>query len=118
MIRALLIALCLASPLLANTPTDQGTGVLLRTLDRITGEVIDFEVPNNGEITRARIKVEVAECRYPQDNPASDAFARLTIYDQSVTEPMFQGWMIASSPALSGLEHPRYDVWVLNCIAS
>ncbi|MCW8843320.1 MAG: DUF2155 domain-containing protein, partial [Rhodobacteraceae bacterium] len=29
--------------------------------------------------------------------------------------PLFQGWMIASSPALSALDHPRYDVWVLRC---
>jgi hypothetical protein len=33
-----------------------------------------------------------------------------------VTDPVFSGWMVASSPALSALDHPRYDVWVLNCI--
>ena len=28
---------------------------------------------------------------------------------------LFRGWMYASSPALSALEHPVYDVWVLDC---
>jgi len=33
-----------------------------------------------------------------------------------VDKPVFKGWMIASSPALNALDHPRYDVWVLRCI--
>ncbi|MGB0800115.1 MAG: DUF2155 domain-containing protein, partial [Planktomarina sp.] len=28
------------------------------------------------------------------------------------------GWMVASSPALNALEHPRYDIWVLRCKTS
>ena len=31
---------------------------------------------------------------------------------------LFTGWMFASSPALSALEHPVYDVWVIDCKAS
>ena len=30
-------------------------------------------------------------------------------------EPLFSGWMFASSPALNALEHPVYDVWVIDC---
>ena len=33
--------------------------------------------------------------------------------EQPVTR--FSGWMFASSPALSAMEHPVYDVWVLDC---
>ena len=28
---------------------------------------------------------------------------------------LFSGWMFASSPAVSALEHPVYDVWVTDC---
>jgi hypothetical protein len=28
---------------------------------------------------------------------------------------LFRGWMFASSPALNPLEHPVYDVWVIDC---
>jgi len=28
---------------------------------------------------------------------------------------IFAGWMFASSPALNALEHPVYDVWVIDC---
>ncbi|WP_300378500.1 DUF2155 domain-containing protein [Henriciella sp.] len=30
-------------------------------------------------------------------------------------ELLFSGWMFASSPGLSALEHPVYDVWVIRC---
>lgn len=28
---------------------------------------------------------------------------------------IFSGWMFASSPALNGLQHPVYDIWVIDC---
>lgn len=28
---------------------------------------------------------------------------------------IFSGWMFASTPALTGVEHPVYDVWVIDC---
>jgi hypothetical protein len=28
---------------------------------------------------------------------------------------VFRGWMFASSPALAAMEHPVYDVWILDC---
>ncbi|MEM7686480.1 MAG: DUF2155 domain-containing protein, partial [Pseudomonadota bacterium] len=33
-------------------------------------------------------------------------------------EPDFTGWMFAESPALSALDHPRYDLWVISCTMS
>ena len=35
---------------------------------------------------------------------------------ESSSNQIFNGWMFASSPALSALEHPVYDVWVLDCL--
>ena len=34
---------------------------------------------------------------------------------QAQGENIFRGWMFASSPALNALEHPVYDVWVIDC---
>jgi hypothetical protein len=28
---------------------------------------------------------------------------------------LFEGWLIASAPALNAMDHPRYDVWALRC---
>jgi len=30
-------------------------------------------------------------------------------------EKVFSGWMLSSRPAISALDHPVYDIWVLGC---
>ena len=47
--------------------------------------------------------------------PATELFAVDTLGDLSAAEKIFSGWMFASSPALNPLEHPVYDVWVIDC---
>ena len=89
---------------------------VLRWIDRLTGESGDMELARGQSATNGRLTILMDECRYPADNPAGDAEAHLTISDTMRTEPVFTGWMIASSPALSALDHPRYDVWVLSCV--
>ena len=93
-----------------------GSGALLRTLDRLSGNVTDFKITNGEEIILGNINVLMKECRYPSQSIDSNAFAFLVISGQETEKLFFEGWMISSSPALSALEHPRYDVLVLKCI--
>lgn len=102
-----------ASPALAQI-TDAG-GARLRLLDKLTGEITDITLANGTSQTVARLTVQVDACRYPADNPTAEAYAHLTIHDIAAADPVFKGWMVASSPGLSALDHPRYDVWVLRC---
>jgi len=91
-------------------------GAVLRALDRLDNKLVDFTLEPGQTKQLGRIMVSLGECRYPVGNPAGDAFAYLVIRDINVDKPVFKGWMIASSPALNALDHPRYDVWVLRCI--
>ena len=94
--------------------TRDGQRITLRALDRMLGRPTDIELAIGQTVVFGRIAIHVPECRYPADNPASDAYAHLRVFDTGGTQ-LFDGWMVASSPALSALEHPRYDVWVLRC---
>lgn len=121
--RAGLVALCIAATTLAALgqaaiKTENGQGARLKGLDTITGEVSELEVAVGGTIRYERLQITLKECRYPEGNISSDAFAYLVIQDDRSETPNFDGWMIASSPALSALEHPRYDVWVTRCTTS
>lgn len=93
----------------------EGVGAMLRGLDKVDGHVEDMEMSNGDVAGMGRLSVVLHECRYPAGNPAGDAYALMTISDDETNAPIFAGWMIASSPALNALEHPRYDVWVLRC---
>ncbi|WP_151719192.1 DUF2155 domain-containing protein [Gemmobacter serpentinus] len=112
---ALLIACTAASPLAAQQVT-KAPGGILRWLDKMTGETADIELANGQAAISGRLTIQLDECRYPSANPASDAFAHLTVMEEGATAPAFSGWMVASSPAMSALEHPRFDVWVLRCL--
>ncbi|MEB8388699.1 DUF2155 domain-containing protein [Rhodobacteraceae bacterium KMM 6894] len=113
---SIVIAVFLALP---ATAQDQqaavGTGAILRGLDKVSGEVTDMVLAAGEQAAMGRITVEMGQCRYPQGDPARDAYAFVTIREEGRDEPVFSGWMIASSPALNALDHPRYDVWVLRC---
>ena len=95
-----------------------GQGAMIRTLDKVSGRTADFEFVPNQRHSLGKLQIELTECRYPSGNPSGDAFAHLNIREIGIPESFFRGWMIASSPAISALDHPRYDVWVLRCIIS
>lgn len=97
-------------------PATVATGAMLRGLDKLTGEVVDFELNNGYSVNFGTLRVDMAQCRYPSENPTGEAFAFISAYeDKGAGANVFQGWMIASSPALSAMDHARYDVWVLRC---
>lgn len=97
---------------------EMARGAVLRGIDKVSGEVRDIELATGGQEMLGRLTVELGECRYPVENPNGDAFAFLTVRAAGLEDPAFEGWMVASSPALSALDHPRYDVWVIRCMSS
>ena len=98
-----------------NSSIKAANGAVLRGLDRINGVYSDFELGPGETFTFERLSVELLECRYPEGQKTTEAFANLRIRDLREDLATFEGWMFASSPALSALDHPRYDVWVLRC---
>ena len=108
------VALLVTFPALAQEMT-AAQGGTVRFLDKVTGQVANLSLSRGQSINQGRLTVQLDECRFPKDNPAADAQAHLTILDTAAAQPLFSGWMLASSPALSAMDHPRYDVWVLSC---
>lgn len=116
--RGLALLLALATAASAQEEAVTGTGVVIRALDKLSGRVQDVELPAGTTARFERIEIDHAECRYPVGNPAGDAYALLRVRDTLEGQVVFAGWMIASAPALSALDHARYDLWVLRCTTS
>lgn len=117
MIRALAVAgaLALGPAALAQEAAVSAPGGILRVLDKTTGLLTDLDLASDEAWSTGRLTITLRECRYPQLNPSGDAFAWVEVAEEGALAAEFEGWMIASSPALSALDHPRYDVWVLRC---
>ncbi|KCZ57210.1 hypothetical protein HY29_00360 [Hyphomonas beringensis] len=110
----------------------------LRALDKITGRSTDIEVKVGEPVVFGSLKVELKVCYQtpPEEAPESAAFLKINSTQPVAVETMeaavaaedvntvsdenpelFSGWMYASSPGLSALEHPVYDIWVIRCSA-
>nr|WP_158048011.1 DUF2155 domain-containing protein [Skermanella pratensis] len=91
---------------------------VLQGLDKVTARVVTIEVPVGQPVEFGSLRITAQTCRKasPVEPPESAAF--LEVVEErpdEATEALFSGWMFASSPALSALEHPVYDVWVIDC---
>ena len=91
---------------------------ILQGMDKISGRIIKFEAPVGQSVRYGTLEIIARTCRKrpPEETPESAAF--LDIWEIKTGEAatsLFRGWMFASSPALSALEHPVYDVWVADC---
>ncbi|MEM1104076.1 MAG: DUF2155 domain-containing protein [Pseudomonadota bacterium] len=100
----------------------------LRALDKTTARFRDLEVDIDQPVVFGTLEVVVRTCekKPPEEPPEVTAFVQVADYGldgvealkrgrPAEKEQVFSGWMFASSPALNPLEHPVYDVWVIDC---
>ena len=90
----------------------------LRALEKVTARIKDLDVGLGETVEFKSLQITLRTCnkRPPEETPETTAF--LEIIDNKPdgeAAEVFTGWMFASSPALNALEHPVYDVWVIDC---
>lgn len=91
---------------------------VLQGMDKVTARVTTIEAPVGEVIRFGTLEIIARHCdkRPPEETPESASFLDIwEIRHGEAAVSLFRGWMYASSPALSALEHPVYDVWVLDC---
>ncbi len=90
----------------------------MQAMDKITGMVRMIDVPVNSEVKYGSLSIVVRACktRPPEETPENFAFVDIVDnYNSETPVNIFRGWMISSSPSLNPVEHPIYDMWLLNC---
>ncbi len=117
-LRVLLLAAGLSGAASAGAADLVFDKAILQGMDKISGRIIRFEAPVGQSVRFGTLEIIVRTCRKrpPEETPESAAF--LDIWEIKTGEAatsLFRGWMFATSPALSALEHPVYDVWVADC---
>lgn len=96
----------------------EGDGVVLQGLDKVTARITTLNAPLNTPVRFGTLEITALRCTKapPEEPPESSAFLVIReIKPGQDPVDLFRGWMMASSPALSALEHPVYDVWVKDC---
>ena len=103
----------------AAVPADTVTGVRLQGLDKITARIFAFDAPMNQTVRFGYLEITARACEVSaeEDIPERTAFLQIAEHKPE-RDPVqvFSGWMFASSPSVSAMEHAVYDVWVVDCI--
>lgn len=86
----------------------------LRALDKVTARTAAVTGRLGDTIRFGSLSVIVRQCIVRPPDRAQDAAAWVEITDAN-GGPGFRGWMLASAPSLSMLEHPVYDIRVSGC---
>ena len=96
----------------------KGSAAVLQGMDKVTARISTFDA-EIGKTTRyGDLEIVVRTCRKrpPEEPPESAAFVEIfEAKKDRERRKVFSGWMFASSPALSAMEHPVYDIWVIDC---
>ena len=114
----LLLLACATGPARADGPVRPHLVAVLQGLDKITARTTVLRLPMGEEVAYGTLRITARACLTtpPTEPPESAVFLEILVADPGrETERPFTGWMFASSPSLSALEHPVYDVWPIEC---
>lgn len=115
---ALCAALFFAPP--AQAEMERQPVAKLRTLDKITARTMTFEANVGDTVKFGPLFIKIRSCYKAPPIEQPEAASFLQIWENSLKDGtpqwVFSGWMFASSPALSPMDHAVYDVWVLDCL--
>lgn len=113
---------------ITNTPDDDTlkykqedfkASVLLQGINKITATVSSFNLKKNAKKNFGTLEIQLIKCWKAPAEQEPENKALLRIWEQVPNEEkkeIFFGWMFSSSPALSALEHPVYDIAVKECV--
>ena len=95
-------------------------GAQFNALDKITARIKKLEIYLNEEQVLGSLTIILKTCQNRPPDFLPETAAYVEIYDnlnQTINDNnlIFSGWMFSSSPAISALEHPVYDISLISC---
>ncbi len=114
-----------------------GTGVVITALNRETGYKLSFGVRVGQTVTFEQLSVKVSACYKSNPEDPDESYAYVDVIDNGSVETtplavlpqrdrarkreakkieyLRRGWIIASSPTVTPIDHPIYDMWLVRC---
>jgi hypothetical protein len=114
-----LLAAALAGPAAAQDWRPQRVAEL-QALDKVTARVTTLRAALNQPERFGTLTITVRACFARPPDEVPDASAWMEITDSRAPAngaAVFRGWMIANAPGVNMLQHPVYDIRILDCRA-
>ena len=110
------LVLVLAGPAAAETISNPIAA--FSGLDKITGRITNFDVYIDETVQFGALQITPRVCytRPATETQRTSVFLEVDqVSLKGGTQRIFTGWMFADSPALNAIDHPVYDIWLVDC---
>ncbi len=98
---------------------------VIRGLDKVTGHAEDYTLSLGRSSRIGSLEVVARACskNAPEETPEVRIYVEVFDHpparegEEAERREIFHGWLFASSPGLSAVDHPTYDIWAIDCRA-
>ena len=104
-------------PLTVSAETIEKKYASFKLLNKTTNKVSTKDILVNSKISWETLNIEVLYCGSTPPTEIPEDYVLIDVYDTINNENtnIYKGWMISSSPDVTPLENPIYDLWLVNC---
>ena len=104
-------------PLTVSAETIEKKYASFKLLNKTTNKVSSKNILVNSKISWETLNIEVLYCGSTPPTEIPEDYVLIDVYDTINNENtnIYKGWMISSSPDVTPLENPIYDLWLVDC---
>jgi len=104
-------------PLTVSAETIEKKYASFKLLNKTTNKVSTKDILVSSKISWETLNIEVLYCGSTPPTEIPEDYVLIDVYDSINNENIniYKGWMISSSPDVTPLENPIYDLWLVDC---
>ena len=104
-------------PLTVSAETIEKKYASFKLLNKTTNKVSTKDILVSSKISWETLNIEVLYCGSTPPTEIPEDYVLIDVYDTINNESnnIYKGWMISSSPDVTPLENPIYDLWLVDC---
>ncbi len=104
-------------PLTVSAETIEKKYASFKLLNKTTNKVSTKDIMVSSKISWETLNIEVLYCGSTPPTEIPEDYVLIDVYDTINNENtnIYKGWMISSSPDVTPLENPIYDLWLIDC---
>ena len=104
-------------PLTVSAETIEKKYASFKLLNKTTNKVSSKDILVSSKISWETLNIEVLYCGSTPPTEIPEDYVLIDVYDTINNENIniYKGWMISSSPDVTPLENPIYDLWLVDC---
>ena len=111
------VTILILLPLTVSAETVEKKYASFKLLNKTTNKVSTKEILVSSKISWETLNIEVLYCGSTPPTEIPEDYVLIDVYDtiNNKNTNIYKGWMISSSPDVTPLENPIYDLWLVDC---